>query len=319
MSAIVIDGKRVAADVRAEVRARAEALIARGVRPGLTVVLVGDDPASAVYVKSKDKAAQEALFQVRTLKLAAKTTQTDLESVVRAQSADPTVHGILVQMPLPGHLDAAPVIELIDPRKDVDGLTSTNVAALAMGRAGHRPCTPAGCIELLDRHGIALEGASVVVLGRSMLVGKPFALLALARNATVTIAHSKSRDLPSIARAADILLAAVGKPGFVRGDWIKPGATVIDVGINRLPDGKLVGDVDFEAASVRAGAITPVPGGVGPMTIAMLLQNTLRAAQRLSGNESPATKRPGTSGIPGTSGTASAPSAPGGPGVIGAR
>ena len=280
---VIIDGKRVAETIRAEVRAESERLIARGVRPGLTVVLVGDDPASHVYVRNKDKAAQEALFQVRTLKLAATATQAELESTVRALNADASVHGILVQMPLPRHLDAVRVIDLIDPAKDVDGLTPTSVAALVTGRPGLRPCTPAGCIELLDRHQVALEGQRVVVIGRSMLVGKPFAFLALERNATVTIAHSKSRDLAAIAREADILVAAVGRAKLVQGDWIRPGAVVLDVGINRGADGKLAGDVDFEAARAKASAITPVPGGVGPMTIAMLLANTVRAAREQNG------------------------------------
>jgi methylenetetrahydrofolate dehydrogenase (NADP+)/methenyltetrahydrofolate cyclohydrolase len=285
-----IDGKAVAAAVRAEIRRDAEALIARGVRPGLAVVLVGDDAASHVYVKNKDKAAQEAGFAVRTHALPATTTQQALESLVRALSDDASVHGILVQLPLPVHLDAARVIERIDPGKDVDGLTPANVAALVAGKPGHRPCTPLGCIALLDRHDVKLEGARVVVIGRSMLVGKPFALLALERNATVTIAHSRTADLPSVSREADVLVAAVGKPELVRGDWIQPGAVVLDVGINRRADGTLVGDVDFEAARARARAITPVPGGVGPMTIAMLLANTLQAAVRLSGLELGATR-----------------------------
>ena len=280
MSARILDGKATAAAVRADVRTGAEALLReRGTRPGLAVVLVGDDPASHVYVKNKDKAAQEAGFAVRTERLPAQTSQGDLLAVLDRLNADASVHGILVQLPLPKHLDANAVVERIDPRKDVDGLHAHNVAALAMGRPGLRPCTPAGCVEILDRHSLALEGAEVVVVGRSMLVGKPFALLALERNATVTIAHSRSRDLAALCRRADILVAAVGRPQLVKGDWVRPGAVVLDVGINRLPDGRLVGDVDYEAVLPHAGAVTPVPGGIGPMTIAMLLSNTLQAAR----------------------------------------
>lgn len=275
-----IDGKAIAADVRADVRRGAEALAARGVKPGLVVVLVGDDPASQVYVRNKDKAAHEAGFAVRTLTLPGTTSQAELERVVDELNADRTVHGILVQMPLPRGLDAQRVIERIDPRKDVDGLTPTNVAALVTGRPGLRPCTPAGCLVLLDRCDVPLEGRHVVVIGRSMLVGKPFAFLALERNATVTIAHSRTTDLPALVRGADVVVAAVGRPELVRGDWIRPGAVVLDVGINRLDGGRLVGDVEFTAAAERASWITPVPGGVGPMTIAMLLSNTLESARR---------------------------------------
>ncbi|MEY2746927.1 MAG: hypothetical protein RL112_1969 [Planctomycetota bacterium] len=280
MSARVLDGKAIAAAVRADVRRGAEELLrARGARPGLVVVLVGEDPASQVYVKNKDKAAQEAGFAVRTERLPATTALADLLALIDSLNLDASVHGILVQLPLPRHLDAHAVVERIDPGKDVDGLHSDNVAALALGRPGLRPCTPAGCIEILDRSGVPLEGADVVVVGRSMLVGKPFALLALERNATVTIAHSRTRALQATCARADILVAAVGKPELVRGDWVKPGAVVLDVGINRLADGRLVGDVAYEEAAARAAAITPVPGGVGPMTIAMLLSNTLQSAR----------------------------------------
>jgi methylenetetrahydrofolate dehydrogenase (NADP+)/methenyltetrahydrofolate cyclohydrolase len=283
MSARILDGKATAALVREDVRRGAAQLLAeRGVQPGLAVVLVGDDPASHVYVKNKDKAAHEVGFAVRTERLPATSTLAELLAVVERLNADASVHGILVQLPLPAHLDASVVIERIDPRKDVDGLHAHNVAALAMGRPGLRPCTPAGCIEILDRHALPLEGAEVIVLGRSMLVGKPFALLALERNATVTMAHSRSRDLPALCRRADLVVAAVGRPLMVKGDWIRPGATVLDVGINRLSDGRLVGDVDYAAAVGHAGAITPVPGGIGPMTIAMLLANTLQAARTAS-------------------------------------
>ena len=283
MSALLLDGKAAAAAVRERVRADVARLRARGVRPGLSVVLVGDDPASHVYVKNKDKAAQEAGFEVRTVRMPATTAQSDLAGVVRELNDDRAVHGILVQLPLPPGLDANRVVESLDPRKDVDGLHPANVAALATGREGLRPCTPLGCLEILDRNRIEIAGAHAVVIGRSMLVGKPLALLLLERNATVTVCHSKSRDLPGIARSAELLFAAVGRARMVRGDWIREGAAVVDVGINRLPDGKLAGDVDFDAARERAGAITPVPGGIGPMTIAMLLANTAQAAERIEG------------------------------------
>jgi len=283
----ILDGKATAAAVRAEVRAQAEALRARGVPPGLAVVLVGEDPPSQVYVRNKDRAAQEAGFEVRTLKLTAATRQEELLEAVRRLNADPAVHGILVQLPLPEGLDAGAVVRAIDPRKDVDGLHPENVAKLVMGDpSGLLPCTPAGCIELCDRHGIELKGRRVVVVGRSMLVGKPVALLALARHATVTICHSRTRDLDALAREADVLIAAVGRARMVRGGWIRPGAAVLDVGINRLPPeqgGGLVGDVDFDEAREVAGWLTPVPGGVGPMTIAMLLRNTALAAARSLG------------------------------------
>jgi methylenetetrahydrofolate dehydrogenase (NADP+)/methenyltetrahydrofolate cyclohydrolase len=281
----LLDGKATAASVRTEVQAEVARLRGRGLAPRLSVVLVGEDPASQVYVRNKDHAAQEAGFEVRTLRLPAGVTQAALEQRLQALSADPAVHGILVQLPLPKGLDARRVVRLVDPRKDVDGLHPENVAALALGGPGLFPCTPLGCLELLDRHDLPLEGRQVVVLGRSMLVGKPFALLALERNATVTIAHSKTRDLPAVCRGADVLVAAVGRPRLVQGDWIRPGAAVLDVGINRLADGKLCGDVDFEAAREIAGAITPVPGGIGPMTIAMLLANTALAAARQAGLE----------------------------------
>lgn len=284
--AIRIDGKATAAAVREEVAAAAAALTARGVVPGLVVVLVGEDAASQVYVRNKDRAATKAGFAVRTLKLPATTKQDELLGVVRELNADPAVHGILVQLPLPDGLDEPSVVRAIAPAKDVDGLHPLNVAALVRGEEGLVPCTPAGCIELLDRYEIPIEGRRAVVIGRSMLVGKPLASLLLARNATVTIAHSRTRDLAALAREAEILVAAVGRPELVRGDWIRPGAAVLDVGINRVPDpaggekGLLVGDVAFAEARGVAGAITPVPGGVGPMTIAMLLRNTALAAAR---------------------------------------
>ncbi|MEO6708031.1 MAG: bifunctional methylenetetrahydrofolate dehydrogenase/methenyltetrahydrofolate cyclohydrolase FolD [Planctomycetota bacterium] len=281
-AARIIDGKATAALVRASVRDGVQLLRARGAIPGLAVVLVGEDPASQVYVRNKDKAANEVGFEVTTLRLPASTTQLELERVVAGLNANDGVHGILVQLPLPKGLDSAAIVRAIDPRKDVDGLHPQNVAALAMGAPGLAPCTPAGCLELLDRHGVALEGQRVVVLGRSMLVGKPVALMCLARHATVTIAHSRTRDLPAVIGEAEILIAAVGVPRLVRGAWIRPGAVVLDVGMNRLEDGKLVGDVAFDEALQRAGAITPVPGGVGPMTIAMLLKNTAQACATMA-------------------------------------
>jgi methylenetetrahydrofolate dehydrogenase (NADP+)/methenyltetrahydrofolate cyclohydrolase len=277
--AMLIDGKATARAVRDEVAEKVRGLVERGVRPGLAVVLVGDDPASQVYVRNKDRAAEEAGFAVRTERLPADATTARVLDVVRALGRDASVHGILVQLPLPQEVDARAVIDAIAPEKDVDGLTSASVAALVMGRPGLVPCTPAGCIKLCDRHGFALEGREVVIVGRSQLVGKPLAQLMLARNATVTVAHSRTRDLAAVCRRADVLVAAVGRARLVQGDWIKPGAVVLDVGINRV-DGKLTGDVDFDAARRVASAITPVPGGVGPMTIAMLLENTCLAAAR---------------------------------------
>ena len=279
----VLDGKAIAQAVRAEVAERVRALRARGVVPGLAVVLVGDDPASQVYVRNKDKAAAEAGFEVRTVRRPASLRQEELLALIDELNRERGVHGVLVQLPLPKGLAAEPVLERLDPAKDVDGLTAHNVAALWRGEPGLVPCTPAGCIELLDRSGIELEGKRAVVIGRSQLVGKPLAALLLARNATVTVAHSRSRDLAAIAREAEVLVAAVGRARLVRASWVRPGAVVLDVGINRLPDGRLCGDVDFAEVQAVAGAITPVPGGIGPMTIAMLLANTVRAAARQSG------------------------------------
>lgn len=247
--------------------------------PALVVVLVGEDPASQVYVRNKDKAARKAGFEVRTIRLPAETGQGDLLAVIDDLNRDEAVDGILVQLPLPKGLDAEAVVARLDPAKDVDGLTPANVAALWSGEPGLRPCTPLGCMELLAEAGVDPAGKRAVVLGRSMLVGKPVAALLLAQNATVTIAHSRTTELPELCRGAEILVAAVGRAGLVQGDWIRPGACVLDVGINRGADGKLCGDVDFDPARDRAGAITPVPGGVGPMTIAMLLANTVTSAE----------------------------------------
>ncbi len=280
MTARIIDGKAVAAALREEVRVRAATL---PYRPGLTVVLVGEDPASSVYVRSKDKAARDAGLTARTIRLPATTPQEELMRVVHELNTDDSVDGILVQLPLPAGLEARPVLEAIDPAKDVDGFHPINVGRLQEGLAVLQPCTPRGSMKLLAQAGVDLTGARAIVLGRSAIVGKPVAAMLLAQNATVTIAHSRTRDLAAECRRADVVVAAVGRPEMVRGDWIAPGAVVIDVGINRLPDGRLVGDVAYEECLGHAGAITPVPGGVGPMTIACLLENTLLAAQARRG------------------------------------
>ena len=277
---MVIDGKAVAASLRASVAARVGAL---PYQPGLTVVLVGEDPASTVYVRSKDRAAQEAGLRASTIRLPASTTQAELLAVVAGLNADDAVDGILVQLPLPTGIEARAVIEAIEPSKDVDGFHPVNVGRLQEGVAVLTPCTPTGCMKLLVAAGVTIRGARAVVLGRSAIVGKPMAALLLAADATVTIAHSRTVDIAAECRRADIVVAAVGRPGMVRGDWIKPGAAVIDVGINRLADGRLVGDCAYEECAAVAGAITPVPGGVGPMTIACLLENTLEAAVRRRG------------------------------------
>jgi methylenetetrahydrofolate dehydrogenase (NADP+)/methenyltetrahydrofolate cyclohydrolase len=284
MSARIIDGKAVAEKLNLATAAHA-ALFARehGRPAGLAVVLVGEDPASQVYVRSKGKATIAAGMASFEHKLPASTSEDELLDVVRRLNDDPTVDGILVQMPVPKQIDADRVIDTIDPDKDVDGFHVVNAGKLAVGHDGLVPCTPLGCLVLLDEAGVALEGAEAVVVGRSNLVGKPVAQLLLRRNATVTLAHSRTRDLAGVCRRADVLIAAVGRARMIKGEWIKPGATVIDVGINRIEaDGRsrLVGDVDYAPAAEVAGAITPVPGGVGPMTIACLLQNTLKAAER---------------------------------------
>jgi 5,10-methylene-tetrahydrofolate dehydrogenase/methenyl tetrahydrofolate cyclohydrolase len=287
-TAQIIDGKLLAQQVRDQAAADVEKMVAAGKpRPGLATVLVGDNPASKVYVSSKQKACAQAGIESFGHTLPATASQEEVESLVAALNADPRVNGILVQLPLPAGLDEEKVLGTISIEKDVDGFHPLNIGRLAQkGRDPlFVPCTPAGCIEMLDRLGVKLDGANAVVLGRSNIVGMPVALLLVRRNATVTICHSRSKDLPGICRQADILIAAVGRAEMVRGNWIKPGAVVIDVGINRIDDpehpkgSRLVGDVAFEEAREVAGAITPVPGGVGPMTIAMLMQNTVRAAQ----------------------------------------
>ena len=282
MTAALIDGKAIAASVRAEVKAEVAKLVLRtGVRPGLAVVLVGDDPASRIYVSNKEKAAEETGFHSRRIDLPAKTEERELLDTVSRLNADSSIHGILVQLPLPGHIDAKKIIRAIDPAKDVDGLNPVNAGFLFTGCEGFIPCTPYGIMRMLDHEKVALEGKHAVVVGRSNLVGKPAAMLLLARNATVTLCHSKTINLPSVVREADIVIAAAGKARMIRGNWIKPGAVVIDVGINRDDQGNLCGDVAFDEVIQVAGAVTPVPGGVGPMTIAMLLKNTFDAAARL--------------------------------------
>jgi methylenetetrahydrofolate dehydrogenase (NADP+)/methenyltetrahydrofolate cyclohydrolase len=287
----ILDGKAVAAAVLDECRSEAADLTAKGITPGLAVVLVGEDPASKVYVGSKVRTCGELGFHSRKIELPAETTQEELLQVVRDLNTDPAIHGILVQSPPPKHIDEEAIIRAIDPRKDVDGFHPENVAKLALeDPSGFVPCTPAGCMKLLEVAGIATSGAEAVIIGRSMIVGKPMALLLVSKkaNATVTIAHSRSKDLPAICRRADILVAAVGRPEMVKADWVKPGAVVIDVGINRVEDAskksgyRLTGDVAYEEVAPRCSAITPVPGGVGPMTIAMLMKNTLQAARQLS-------------------------------------
>jgi len=283
MTATVIDGKTSAATLREKIAAETARLkAAHGLQPGLATVLVGHDPASEVYVRNKGKTAEALGFKSVHVALPADTTQDVLLAKVRELSADKSVHGILVQLPLPKHLDEAAVLDALDPAKDVDALTPTNAGLLLSGRAHLVSCTPAGVMLLLKEYVGDIAGKDVLVIGRSLLFGKPAAQLLLAANATVTMAHSRSRDLPAIARRADILVAAIGKPELVKADWIKPGAVVIDVGINRVDAGggktKLVGDVDYDAAKEVAGAITPVPGGVGAMTIVCLMQNTLIAA-----------------------------------------
>ena len=288
----IIDGKAVAAAVLDECREEAAVLVARGITPGLAVVLVGEDPASKVYVGSKVKTCAELGFHSRKIELPKETTQEELLRVVRELNADPAIHGILVQSPPPKHIDEEEVIRALDPRKDVDGFHPENVAKLVLeDPTGFVPCTPAGCMKLLEVSGIPTAGAEAVVIGRSMIVGKPMALLLVSKvaNATVTIAHSRSKDLPALCRRADILVAAVGRPEMVKADWVKEGAVVIDVGINRVEDAtrksgyRLAGDVAYEEVAPRCSAITPVPGGVGPMTIAMLMKNTLQAARQIGG------------------------------------
>ena len=280
MSAGILDGKTVAAEIRGQIRARVDAIRAAGGRsPGLAVVLVGEHPASQVYVRNKRKACAEVGFHSELHELPAVTSQAELLELIDRLNLDPHLDGILVQLPLPDHIDPEAVTERIRPSKDVDGFHPYNLGRLALRMPLLRPCTPKGVMTLLARTGIPLEGLDAVIIGQSNIVGRPMALELLAARCTITVCHSRTRDLEAKVRGADILVAALGRPAFVPGDWIKPGALVIDVGINRTQDGILVGDVDYAACSERAAWITPVPGGVGPMTIASLLENTLQAAE----------------------------------------
>ncbi|WP_397414167.1 bifunctional methylenetetrahydrofolate dehydrogenase/methenyltetrahydrofolate cyclohydrolase FolD [Phenylobacterium sp.] len=293
MSAEIIDGKAHAERLRAEVTEEVAALAARGLKPGLAVVLVGEDPASQIYVRSKGEQALAAGMHSVTHRLPTETSQGDLEALVARLNADPEIHGVLVQLPLPAHLDESRVIATLDPDKDVDGLTVTNAGRLVAGLPALVACTPMGCMILLKRTLPELSGKRAVVVGRSLLVGKPISQLLLAADCTVTMAHSRTRDLSDLCREAEILVAAVGRQRMIKGDWIRPGACVIDVGINRVPfddpekaaqgKTKVVGDVDFKTAREVAGWITPVPNGVGPMTVAVLLSNTVTAAKRQAG------------------------------------
>lgn len=280
MTARIIDGKALSAAIKADVAQRVEQLKKQGITPGLAVVLVGEDSASHVYVRNKAAACEKAGLHSRVIRLGADVPEEQLLDTVRELNADNAIHGILVQLPLPSHMNAARVIETIAAEKDVDGFHISNAGLLMTGQPLFRPCTPYGIMKMLESENVVLRGAEAVVVGASNIVGKPMAMLLLAAGATVTLCNSKTRDLGAQTRRADILVVATGKPEMITGDMIKPGAVVIDVGINRKADGKLTGDVQFESASQVAGAITPVPGGVGPMTIAMLLVNTLEAAER---------------------------------------
>ncbi len=276
----IIDGKKIAAEIRGRIKEETGRLAAQGCQPGLAAVLVGDNPASVIYVRNKRKACEEAGIYSEEHKLPEATKQEDLLTLILRLNNDPKIHGILIQLPLPKQIDTEQVLYAVNPKKDVDGLHPNNVGHLTMGSPVFVPCTPAGVMAMLDYHKLPIEGRRAVIVGRSNLVGRPVSLLLMHRNATITVCHSRTRDIASVCREGDILVAAIGKPRFVTAEMVKPGAVVIDVGINRLPDGKLVGDVDYEPVSKKAGWITPVPGGVGPMTIAMLLKNTLESAKR---------------------------------------
>ncbi len=278
MTARIIDGKSIAKELRESLAPRVAALKEQGITPGLTVIVVGDDPASAIYVRNKERACVKLGMNSQVLRFPAETTQEEILNTVRLLNQDDSVHGILVQLPLPRHIDEQAVLRAIDPDKDVDGFHAMNAGRLMNGEPGFVACTPKGVMRLLEVSGVELDGKNAVVVGRSNIVGKPMALLLLQKNCTVTIAHSHTQDLTAVTRSADILVVAVGRAGFITGDMIKPGAAVMDVGINRV-DGKVVGDVDFESAKEVASCITPVPGGVGAMTIAMLMENTVEAAE----------------------------------------
>ncbi|MBW5446770.1 bifunctional methylenetetrahydrofolate dehydrogenase/methenyltetrahydrofolate cyclohydrolase FolD [Cohnella sp. CFH 77786] len=283
MSAQIINGKQISESIREEIRSEVRELAEKGIRPGLAVILVGDDAASQVYVRNKAKACEELGYHSEVIRMPAETTQAGLLGMVERCNADPAIHGILVQLPLPKHLAEKPVIDAISVRKDVDGFHPVSVGNLMIGDDALLPCTPSGVIELLKRSGHSPAGKHAVVIGRSNIVGKPVSMLLLRENATVTMCHSRTPDLPEIARQADILVVAVGVAKMVKADWVKPGAVVIDVGMNRLENGKLAGDVDYDDVAPKAGWITPVPGGVGPMTITMLMANTLKACKRANG------------------------------------
>ena len=281
--ATILNGKQVAAEIRAELKTRAEALRKDGVVPCLAVLLAGDDPASKIYVRNKKRACEEIGIESRELLFPESVTEEELIAQIRALNEDPAVDAMLVQLPLPRHINEARVLAEIAPEKDADGFHVVNAGRLFTGQTSVLPCTPAGCMELLRRANVEFSGKHAVVVGRSNIVGKPMAMLLLNEHCTVTVCHSRTKDLARFTRDADILVAAVGRPGMITGEMIKPGAAVIDVGINRLDNGKLMGDVDFESAEPVAGAITPVPGGVGPMTIAMLMQNAILAAEKRHG------------------------------------
>jgi methylenetetrahydrofolate dehydrogenase (NADP+)/methenyltetrahydrofolate cyclohydrolase len=284
VAARLIDGKTLALQVRERLATESAAVLAKtGMRPGLATILVGDDPASHLYVKSKQKACDAAGIYIDDHKLATNTTQAELLALIEKENADPKIHGILVQLPLPRHIDSKVVLEAVSPDKDADGFHPYNFGRLVEGHPVFEACTPKGVIKMIESTGVSIEGKRAVVLGRSNIVGKPLALMLLQRNATVTICHSKTKDLPGVCHEAELLLVAIGKAKFVTADMVRDGAVVIDVGTNRLPNGKVVGDVDFEPVSQKAGWISPVPGGVGPMTIAMLLDNTVESAKRMAG------------------------------------
>ena len=279
----IIDGKAIAKEVRAEIAAECAELKEKGIIPGLAVIIVGEDPASQVYVRNKKKACEEVGFFSEVIELPEKTTEEELLALVRKLNADPSIHGILVQLPLPKHISDATVIANIDPAKDVDAFHPSNVGKIMIGDYDFLPCTPAGVMVLLEKSGVDISGKECVVVGRSNIVGKPQAMLLLHANGTVTICHSRTKNLAEVTRRADILVVAIGKADFITGDMVKDGAVVIDVGMNRRADGKLTGDVDFASVEPKASLITPVPGGVGPMTITMLLKNTLTSAKKHAG------------------------------------
>ena len=284
MATRIIDGKALAQQVREGLAKESAAVLAKtGMKPGLATILVGDDPASHLYVKSKQKACDAAGIYIDDSKLPANTSQADLLTLISLKNADPKIHGILVQLPLPKHIDSKVVLDAVSAQKDADGFHPYNFGRLVEGSPIFEACTPKGVIKMIESTGLSIEGKRAVVLGRSNIVGKPLALMLLHRNATVTICHSKTKDLPAVCREAELLLVAIGKAKFVTADMVREGAVVIDVGTNRLPDGKVVGDVDFDSVSQKAAWISPVPGGVGPMTIAMLLDNTVESAKRMAG------------------------------------